>query len=148
MTDAEEFILTTYEFRKELSCNNINRVSLVQSTINKKLYICCDILKDKHCVYQLLKVMKTLHDNNIIHQDIKAENICTQSRRCVYNYMKNKRKQLYFLGILLTTFNYISKVQVRTFHLQSKIPVSTLIFFPNQKSFPALEANIKILLLK
>lgn len=132
MTDAEEFILSTYQFVKTLSCSNINRVTLVKSTINGNLFIRRDIPNNKQQVYQILKnlnlesipkiyeviydgntivieeyiegetlekkitdkknkldihllitnvlmVLKQLHNNNIIHLDIKAENIILKS---------------------------------------------------------------------
>ena len=39
MTDAEEFIYSTYHEIKELGISNTSRVSLVRSSLNQNLYI-------------------------------------------------------------------------------------------------------------
>ena len=55
MTDAEEFIYSTYHEIKELGISNTSRVSLVRSSLDQNLYIRRIIPGDREAVYRVLK---------------------------------------------------------------------------------------------
>lgn len=55
MTDAEEFILSTYVTIKDLSITNISRVSLVRNSIDQQLYIRRTLPRDCRKLYNILK---------------------------------------------------------------------------------------------
>lgn len=55
MTDAEEFIVSSYEEIEELSCTNISRVVLVRNRFDGKLYIKRTLPKDRQKLYRKLK---------------------------------------------------------------------------------------------
>ena len=67
MTDAEEFICSTYSEIEELSCSNTSRVSSVRSALDGKMYIKRQIPGNHLAVY---KTLKTLHTDGIptIHE--------------------------------------------------------------------------------
>lgn len=55
MTDAEEFIMSTYETVQILSVTNVSKVCLVRNNINQKLYVQRILPTDYRPVYTLLK---------------------------------------------------------------------------------------------
>ena len=59
MTDAEEFIYSTYKEIRELGCSNTSRVSLVRSSLDGKFYIKRQIPGNHLALYEALKTLNT-----------------------------------------------------------------------------------------
>ena len=75
MTDAEEFILSTYVPIRDLSITNISRVTLVENHFDGQKYIRRTLPKDCRDVYAILKehsfsgipqIMEVIYDGNTI----------------------------------------------------------------------------------